>query len=245
MNIKIDNIPVNYIKEGAGTPLLLLHGWGCNTETYRPLINNLKQKRTVYALDFPGFGKTPEPPHAFCVGDYAALTIKFCKLLGIETPDIFAHSMGCRVFLMMNAAGFAANKVVITGGAGIKHTSDRLSLRTRVYKLASSLLKTLHAEKSLERLRRHFGSEDYRNGTPKMRETLVKIVNEDLTPFISLVKNDTLLVWGSLDTAAPLADGERMAHFMPNSGLAVMDGCGHYAFLERTDWFISIVDNFL
>ena len=59
---KIDEIPVNYIDEGEGEVVLLLHGWGANITLYRGIIDTLKQGRRVIALDMPGFGKPPEPP---------------------------------------------------------------------------------------------------------------------------------------------------------------------------------------
>ena len=58
---KIDNISVNYIEEGEGDVVLLLHGWGANITLYQGIIDTLKQGRRVIALDMPGFGKTPEP----------------------------------------------------------------------------------------------------------------------------------------------------------------------------------------
>ena len=67
---KIDGISVNYIDEGEGEIVLLLHGWGANITLYRSVIDTLKQGRRVIALDMPGFGKTPEPPKPWCVDDY-------------------------------------------------------------------------------------------------------------------------------------------------------------------------------
>ena len=55
---KIDDIPVNYIDEGEGKIVLLLHGWGANITLYRSVIDTLKQGRRVIALDMPGFGTT-------------------------------------------------------------------------------------------------------------------------------------------------------------------------------------------
>ena len=59
---KINGISVNYIDEGEGEIVLLLHGWGANITLYRSVIDSLKKSRRVIALDMPGFGKTPEPP---------------------------------------------------------------------------------------------------------------------------------------------------------------------------------------
>lgn len=62
MKTKINDLNVNYIKEGEGKEnVLILEGWGTNIETYRVLIDSLKTYSTVYCFDMPGFGKTDEP----------------------------------------------------------------------------------------------------------------------------------------------------------------------------------------
>lgn len=61
-----------------------------------------------------------------------------------------------------------------------------------------------------------------------MRKTFVNVVNQDLTPLLSGIKNDTLLIWGDKDTATPLEYAKLMEKKMPNAGLAVLEGAGHF-----------------
>jgi len=74
---------------------------------------------------------------------------------------------------------------------------------------------------------------------------LVKIVNEDLTELLPLVKQEVLLIWGENDDSTPLADGKLMEKLMPDAGLAVMPNAGHYAFLEQPALFCKILDSYL
>ena len=78
-----------------------------------------------------------------------------------------------------------------------------------------------------------------------MRKILVNVVNEDLTHLLPGVKPSTLLIWGDLDTATPLSDGQMMEQMMPDAGLAVMQGCSHFAFLENPALFAAILCSFL
>jgi pimeloyl-ACP methyl ester carboxylesterase len=82
-------------------------------------------------------------------------------------------------------------------------------------------------------MRRKRGSADYNNATPTMRATLVKVVNEDLEPLMHLVQCPTLLIWGELDTATPLSDAKRMEELIPDAGLVVCEGAGHFSFAEQ------------
>lgn len=86
---------------------------------------------------------------------------------------------------------------------------------------------------AVEEMRRKRGSSDYNNATPLMRATLVKVVNEDLEPLIHLVQCPTLLIWGDLDTATPIADAKRMEELITDAGLVVCEGAGHFSFAEQ------------
>ena len=90
---KIDGISVNYIDEGEGEIVLLLHGWGANITLYRSVIDTLKQGRRVIALDMPGFGKTPEPPKPWCVDDYVDFVLRFIASFSIERLSVVVHSL--------------------------------------------------------------------------------------------------------------------------------------------------------
>ncbi len=238
---KIDDIPVNYIEKGNGEAVLLLHGWGANITLYQGIIDTLAKGRRVIALDMPGFGKTPEPPGPWCVDDYVDFVLKFIETFEVERISIVVHSFGGRVFFKMNSRKdlpFTIEKAVLIDSAGIlpkKTLKQKISLRC--YKIGCTVMSTrvLHFlyPDAVDDMRRKRGSADYNNATPTMRATLVKVVNEDLEPFIHLVKCPTLLIWGDRDTATPLADGKRMEELIPDAGLVVCEGAGHFSFAEQ------------
>lgn len=238
---KIDDIPVNYIEKGNGEAVLLLHGWGADITLYQGIIDTLAKGRRVIALDMPGFGKTPEPPGPWCVDDYVDFVLKFIETFEVKRISIVVHSFGGRVFFKMNSRKnlpFTIEKAVLIDSAGIlpkKTLKQKISLRC--YKIGRAVMSTrvLHFlyPDAVDDMRRRRGSADYNNATPTMRATLVKVVNEDLEPFIHLVKCPTLLIWGDRDTATPLADGKRMEELIPDAGLVVCEGAGHFSFAEQ------------
>ena len=54
-----------------------------------------------------------------------------------------------------------------------------------------------------------------------------------------------LLIWGDQDTETPIDDGRLMEQLIPDAGLVVFEGAGHFAYLEQPDRFCRIVDVFL
>ena len=241
MITKIDGFPVNYIDEGEGDVILLLHGWGSNITLFDGIIKTLSPNHRVIAPDMPGFGKTPEPQEAWSVDDYVDFIIKFIDNLGLNKFSVLVHSFGGRVLFKMNAREslpYVIDKVVLVDSAGImpkKTVRQKISLK--MYKIARSIMSTkvLHFlyPDAVENMRKKRGSADYNNATPIMRSTLVKVVNEDLKHLISKVSCPTLIIWGDKDTATPIDDARQMEQLIADAGLVVCEGAGHYSFLEQ------------
>lgn len=241
MVIRIDDIPVNYIDEGEGSAILMLHGWGSNITLFDGIIKTLSPSHRVIAPDMPGFGKTPEPQQPWAVDDYVDFIIKFIDSLGLKEFGVLVHSFGGRVLFKLNAREslpYVINKAVLIDSAGImpkKSLKQKMSLK--MYKCARSIMSTkpLHFlyPDAVENMRKKRGSADYNNATPTMRQTLVKVVNEDLKPLISKINCPTLIIWGDNDTATPIDDARQMEQLIPDAGLVVCEGAGHYSFLEQ------------
>lgn len=253
VNVEINGLNTHYLKEGSGENVLVLQGWGTEIELYSAVISEMAKKYTVYAPDFAGFGKSDEPKEPWCVDDYADFVIAFCEKLGIKKTILFGHSFGCRVIIKLLSrenCPIEAEKVILTGAAGIKPVqSEGAKKKASAYQRGKAFLSTPIMKKlfpnALEKLRQKHGSADYRAASPMMRQVLVKTVNEDLSPLLPLVKQETLLIFGRNDDATPLSDGQRMEKEMPNAGLAVIENAGHFAFIEQQYLFLRIIDSFL
>lgn len=241
MIIKVKQISVNYIDQGGGDVILLLHGWGSNITLFKGIIETLSSEHRVIAPDMPGFGRTAEPPEPWCVDDYVDFVMEFLKQLQIREFSVIVHSFGGRVLFKMNAREnlpYAIRKAVLIDSAGImpkKTLKQKASLC--LYKMASRIMgtKILHFlyPDAVEDMRKKRGSADYNNATPIMRATLVKVVNEDLSPLIGKLSCPTLLIWGDKDTATPIEDAKAMEAWIGDAGLVVCEGAGHYSFLEQ------------
>ena len=103
-SLTINGLPVTHATAGEGRPLLLLHGWGAHTAVVWPLAQAMTPLGyRVYALDMPGFGQTPPPPTAWTVYDYARFVVAYLDAQGLEQVDLFGHSFGGRLGLILGA----------------------------------------------------------------------------------------------------------------------------------------------
>ena len=238
------------------SPLIILHGWGASKKVMRPLAQMLGHHRDCYVLDLAGFGKSEEPQTAWSVDDYADSVVAWVHHLELSECDLIAHSYGGRISLKLlsRSWGSRIQKVIITGGAGMKpKRSPRYYYRrylAKTLKAPFALLPEPLKTKGLERLRstelwKSLGSSDYSVLSGVMRETFVRSVSEYLEYTLPKITHDVLLIWGEEDEATPVYQGKRIEQGITGAALVIMDGCGHYAFLDKPKQFLAIAEAYL
>jgi pimeloyl-ACP methyl ester carboxylesterase len=94
-------VAINYHREGAGPPLVLLHGVGHHWQTWRPVIELLADEFDVLACDSPGFGRSPPLPSAIAptIPAYVDAFELFFAELGLDRPHVAGSSMGGAIAL--------------------------------------------------------------------------------------------------------------------------------------------------
>lgn len=239
MKISVKGIDVNYIQYGEGKDILLLHGWGQNIEMMKFLGDRFSNNYRITILDFPGFGESDEPERAWTIEDYTLLLEEFVKKLKIKKPIVMGHSFGGRVAIRYSAHNIV-EKLVLFGSPCIR-TQKEQPLSVKILKK----LKTLPGMNAIgEKMKKYIGSRDYKAASPIMRETLVNVVNEDLSTYARKIKVSTLLIWGEHDTEAPVEDAKDLEKIMYDAALIVLPGT-HYAYIENLDRVVLILNNFL
>lgn len=254
--IEVQGIPLAYSENAprggaASTPVLALHGWGASRQLMTPVAERLAPLgHTVYALDLPGFGATPAPPVAWGVAEYAQFVIAALDALNLPKTHLIGHSFGGRISLVLAAsAPERVDKLVLVDSAGVPPRRSRTAeLRLSSYKAARATLEAVGARGTAQRLRAwyngRYGSADYQQTTGVMRDTFVRVVNQDLRPDAARIKCPALLFWGDGDEDTPLWQGRILEQLIPDAGLVLLAGAGHYSYLDRLDEFIRVTDYF-
>lgn len=234
MQAIIQNLSVHYTDMGSGKAILFLHGWGASGANFAELAAKFAQQYRVVSVDLPGFGGSEQPQDDWHVGDYAMFVVALLEKLGIEKPyAIIGHSFGGRVALRGVATGvLQADKLVLIGAAGVKHsTSARNTAIKAVAKTGKAVLSFPGLKKVSARARKKLyavvGSQDYvQSGT--MKQIFLNTIDEDLSEFARDIHMPTLLVWGSEDDQAPLADGKFYHEHIAGSRLKIAASAGHF-----------------
>jgi len=252
LNKKVFGLDVHYIEEGEGELVVLLHGWGSNIELFQPTVDTLKGSYKVVTMDMPGFGLSEEPDEPWDVDRYVDFLLAFLEPYHADQVILLGHSFGGRVIIKLCARElpFTVDKVILVDAAGVlPERSPWEKFKQKLIKLTKWFFQLAIIQKLfpnlLESLRRRSGSADYNAASPVMRQTLVKVVNEDLCDLMPHITCPALLIWGTADTATPLSDAVRMNSLMPESAIVKLEGAGHFSFLEQQPRYLRILASFL
>lgn len=251
MYIEIENLRIYYEIHGKGKEILLFHGWGGNSNSLYPIAFSLSRDYKTILLDFPGFGKSDTPKKPFDGEDYKNVILKFIDALNLKDYTIIGHSFGGRIGIRVaKERGDELKGLILIDSAGIRDKkSFKQNFTEKTFKFLKKVVNKFfigdRREKILNKLRKIFGSKDYKSLDGIMRDTLVKIVNEDLLPIIKEIKTKTLIIWGEKDKELPLRHGFIMNENIKNSKLVIIKNGGHFPYLDNLPMVVSQIKNFL
>lgn len=120
--------------QGSGTPVVCLHGWLDNAESFRPLAERLAGGHRIIALDLPGHGLSEHfgPGWAGHFVDAIPAVLQALRELGGGGPvDVVGHSMGAGIATVL-AGTFpeAVRRLVLIEGFGpMAEAADRTPVR--------------------------------------------------------------------------------------------------------------------
>ncbi|MCK9376893.1 MAG: alpha/beta hydrolase [Syntrophobacterales bacterium] len=263
-------LKINYYEAGQGPPVILLHGFGGCTYTYRYLAPELAKDHRVLAIDLKGYGLSDKPADGkYAVADQADLVAAFIRSQDLHDLVIMGHSMGGAVTLMTyfkvrEDAPPRVKKLVLIDSAGYPQKMPwfiRLAKLPLVGSVGGRVMSPRFATFMV--LRKSYYNKDkitdeqintyaYYGSLPGAREavteTAKQIVPEDidaLTARYKTISVPVLIVWGREDEVVPLSVGENFKRDIPDSELAILPHCGHIPLEECAGETNRTVEAFL
>lgn len=220
--------------------ILILHGWGSSAKKWQPVKKLLEDGgNKVVIPDLPGFGQSVPPARAWGLDDYVIWLKEFCARENLSQFFLLGHSFGGSI-----AMRFAAKEpqklkgLILCSAAGLR---AKRKVRKTFIKLAAQTGKAIFSLPMLTKFysicqkifyEKILRQTDYLRAKGVMRETLKKVVSEDLTPCLSEIKVQTLIIWGRKDKITPLGDAYLMKEKIPNSRLEILENIKHCPYLE-------------
>jgi len=242
---------------GEGPVLLLAHGTGASTHSWRDLAPLLAPRFTIVAPDLPGHGFTEMPPRRrLSLSGMGRLLAALLDELELSPALAAGHSAGAAILAYMClAARIRPAGLVSLNGALLPLSGIPGHVFSPIAKLVAgcSLLSNLFAWRAgepavVERMIRETGSTLDRRGIDlyarlardpeHVNAALNMMAMWDLRALaeaLPRLEPHLLLVVGSRDGTIPPATSARVQRLVPGSDLETLDGLGHLAHEERPD----------
>lgn len=216
--------------------VIILHGWGGNKKSFNSTIGLLSAKYNILTLTLPTVEETVLP---FTLNDYAEIVMTLIKLHNLKNLNIICHSFGFRVVSLMNVMGIKFEKIIITGGTGLRKKSNVFS------KLRSENIKILLCNKRYKFLYQKVASKDYKNLSDTNKITFKNIVNIDTKNYINF-DAELLLFWGEKDMDTKVWIAKKIVKKnKSNSTLIKIKNGGHFSYLTHNQLFNNEVLRFI
>lgn len=225
----MSDISLCYTMQGAGPPLLLLHGNGEDGSYFTHQSDYFARRYTVYAIDTRGHGKSPRGTAPFTIAQFAEDLLDFMDEHDLAQARIIGFSDGGNIALSFALANPERVRRLVLNGANLDPSGVKASVQIPIilgYKLASLLAKR----------------------DPKARrnaELLGLMVNQ---PHIDPAALEdlfvpTLVIVGTKDM---IKDEHTMliANSLPNGQLEVLAG-DHFIAAKNPEEFNDVVGRFL
>lgn len=263
--VRVGGRLVHIEQAGSGDAVLLVHGFGGSTYSWRHVAPRLAERFRVVALDLSGFGWTERPRERerYTLDGQTRLVLGVADALGIDRFHLVGHSYGGGISLWIAAHNAHRLRSLVLVDSTLPAYSAKRRKRFAGFRpLVSALLRTAalrpwFIRRGLQRsvhdpsmitdevvdeyLRRLAveGAVDAYQGLTAPADGSVPTVD------LSSIRVPTLVVWGADDPLLAAHYGESAAQKIPGARFVAIPACGHLPIEERPEEFLAAVVPFL
>jgi pimeloyl-ACP methyl ester carboxylesterase len=259
-----------YYEEGKGPPLLLIHGFGASTYTWRHVAPELAKNYRVIAVDLKGFGQSDKPfDGRYSVYDQAELLAQLIEDKDLRDLTLVGHSFGGGVALLLaleanqrldgritrlvllDSIAYPQNipvffrllDVPLVSQLGVRMVPP--SVQTRV---ALQIAYFDDSKIDPHEIELYAAPLKTAAGKHAIIHSARQIVPEDIDALSERYKTielPTLILWCDHDRIVPLEVGIKLRRTLPNSTLRLIEDCGHMPQEEQPASTLALIKGFI
>ena len=248
----VNGLKMYYEVYGSGKPILLIHGSFMTIPlNWSQMIPLLAKDRKVIVTEMQGHGRTRDIPRAFSYEGMADDVAGLLRHLKIDSADILGYSMGGGIaFQFAVRHPEQLRRLVILSGA-YAHDGWWPDVEASFATFTPEMFNGTPIKKQYDSLG---------NDPVHFPEFVKKVISIDLKPYDW--SKDVEKITAPIFMAIGDADGVRYEHALelfqakgggkmgdlhglPKSRLAIIPGTTHVGMMQRTDWLILMITDFL
>ncbi len=227
----------------SGTPIVLLHGFGGDVETWINIRVALEGRHRVIAFDLPGHGRAFGWPEIGNARVTAKAVLQSLEAMGLDRVHLVGHSMGGATAFLVAAKAperVASLTLIAPGGFGpeVNHRLLRHYAVARTVEEITPLLEQFFGDSVVlpPSIPRRIAAEREANPTlvanyAAISETIVTATGQPelKRDMLATVPYPVKLIWGEMDRVIPASQTRNVP---PNVGVHLLPGVGHMPHAE-------------
>jgi pimeloyl-ACP methyl ester carboxylesterase len=263
-------VKLYYYEEGKGPPLLLIHGFGASTYTWRHVAPELAKSYRVIAVDLKGFGQSDKPfDGRYSVYDQAELLAQMIEDKDLRDLTLVGHSFGGGVALLLaleakqrldgritrlvllDSIAYPQNipvffrllDVPLVSQLGVRMVPPSVQAR-----VALQIAYFDDSKIDPEEIELYAAPLKTAAGKHAIIHSARQIVPEDIDALSERYKTielPTLILWCDHDRIVPLEVGIKLRRTLPNSTLRLIEDCGHMPQEEQPASTLALIKGFI
>lgn len=259
--ITVDGNQVAYRDEGAGEVLLLVHGLGANSSSWRAVLPKLSTKYRVISPDLPGHGLSEPLREGHSPAAFADWLRDLLDALNIPAVTVVGHSFGgglamqfadrhrdyCRRLVLLSSGGLGREVIPLLRMLSLPGAGLVLALLVSGHR-AGADIDGGKAASETSTVRQSLANPRNRKA---ILDTLRCVVNHRgqkvcaLDRLGVLADLPTQIIFGASDAVIPVAHAYAAHHRLPSSRLHVLPGVGHSPQVDSPDVVAELIDGFV
>ncbi len=248
-------------RQGAGPPLLLIHGLGYARWGWEPVVESLARSFDVLLFDNRGIGGSDAPPGPYTAAELAADAVQVLDEAGVERAHVLGTSLGGmvaqelalelpervdRLVLACTTPGGAEAHPMPAVTVGLMARAPTLSPEEALRLFVENALAAATVERRPEIVERIYA---HRLASPPdpagWQAQAAAGAAFDRLADVGRIRAPTLVATGTADNVIDPRNSELLAERIPGARLERFPGAGHLFFWEEPERFVALVREFL
>ena len=223
------DIQLNYVEQGTGFPLVLLHGNGEDHTYFKRQMEPFAQKYRVIALETRGHGQSPRGTAPFTLEQFAEDLKGFLDGMGIEHCHLLGFSDGGNIALLFALKYSEYVEKLIVNGANLNPEGLRGDIQLPIVREWMGLRARAKVEPKVR---------------PQLELLELMVTQPHIDPASLSALTMPVLVVAGKDDMIKEAHTRGIAAAIPGSRLAILTG-DHFVARRNADAFNPLVLDFL
>lgn len=257
---QIGRYEINYIDEGDGVPVVLIHGLAGDLSAWKPQVGALRGRHRVIAFDNRGAGRSTQVDEPVTTADLARDTIALMETLGIGQAHIVGRSMGGAIaqIIALERPDLVRSLVLCASFAKLDPLGERVLTNMReVLEWRNSWQD--HAHHSIQnfvgsaffnRERDQVAAiENLIGGETRLPACYIRqnwaCLEHDTLGRLGEISCPTLIMGGAQDPICSPTCTAWLSAGIRQSKTVMFEGCSHFFLIERPEMFMAELSGWL